>query len=59
MDSLGASAVVIGLRAWVKTEEYWATRWRLMEQIKLTFDAEGIEIPYNQLTVNVKSGQSV
>ena len=59
VDSLGASAVVIGLRAWVKTEEYWATRWRLMEQIKLTFDAEGIEIPYNQLTVNVKSGQSV
>ena len=47
VDSLGASAVVIGLRAWVKTEEYWATRWRLMEQIKLTFDAEGIEIPYN------------
>ena len=59
VDSLGASAVVIGLRAWVKTEEYWAIRWRLMEQIKLTFDAEGIEIPYNQLTVNVKSGQSV
>ena len=59
VDSLGASAVVIGLRAWVKTEEYWATRWRLMEQIKLTFDAEGIEIPNNQLTVNVKSGQSV
>ena len=59
VDSLGASAVVIGLRAWVKTEEYWATRWRLMEQIKLTFDAEEIEIPYNQLTVNVKSGQSV
>ena len=59
VDSLGASAVVIGLRAWVKTEEYWATRWRLMEQLKLTFDAEGIAIPYNKLTVNVKSGQSV
>ena len=51
--SLGDSAVMIGLRAWVKTEEYWATRWRLMEEIKLTFDAEGIDIPYNQLTVHV------
>nr|WP_294494998.1 mechanosensitive ion channel domain-containing protein [uncultured Mediterraneibacter sp.] len=55
VDSLGESAVVIGLRAWVKTDEYWNTRWRLMEQIKYTFDAEGIEIPYNQITVNVKS----
>lgn len=51
---LGDSAVMIGLRAWVKTEEYWATRWRLMEEIKLTFDAEGIDIPYNQLTVHVR-----
>lgn len=59
VDSLGDSAVMIGLRAWVKTEEYWATRWRLTEQIKLTFDVEGIEIPYNQLTVNVKSQQPV
>ena len=52
--SLEDSAVMIGLRAWVKTEEYWATRWRLMEEIKLTFDAEGIDIPYNQLTVHVR-----
>lgn len=55
VDSLGDSSVVIGLRAWVKTEEYWATRWRLLEGIKLAFDAEGIEIPYNQLTVHMKS----
>ena len=54
VDSLADSAVVIGLRAWVKTEEYWATRWRLMEENKLTFDAEGIDIPYNQLTVHLK-----
>ena len=56
VDSLGDSAVLIGLRAWVKTEEYWATRWRLTEQIKLTFDAEGIEIPYNQLDVHIDCG---
>ena len=28
VDSLGDSAVIIGLRAWVKTEEYWATPGR-------------------------------
>ena len=54
VDSLGESAVVIGIRAWVSTEEYWNTRWRLLEDIKLVFDKEGIEIPYNQLTVHMK-----
>lgn len=58
VDSLADSSVVIGLRAWVKTEEYWATRWRLMEEIKLTFDAEGIDIPYNQLTVHVQEKEN-
>lgn len=56
VSSLEDSAVLIGLRAWVSTEEYWATRWRLLENIKLTFDREGIEIPYNQLTVHLKHG---
>lgn len=54
VDSLADSAVMIGLRAWVPTEKYWATRWQLLENIKLTFDEEGIEIPYDQLTVHVK-----
>lgn len=54
VDSLGESAVVLGLRAWVKTEEYWSTRWRLLEEIKLTFDREEIEIPYHQITVHMQ-----
>lgn len=54
VDSLDESAVMIGLRAWVGTEEYWDTRWRLIEEIKLTFDREGIEIPYHQISVHMK-----
>lgn len=54
VDSLGASSVVIGARAWVKTELYWDTRWRLLENIKLTLDENGIEIPYQQITVHVE-----
>ena len=53
VDSLADSAVILGLRAWVKTDEFWPTKWRLLEEIKLTFDREGIEIPYNQLTVHM------
>ena len=53
VDSLGESSVVLGIRGWVKTDEYWITRWDLLERIKLTFDEEGIVIPYNQLTVHL------
>lgn len=53
VDSLGDSAVILGVRAWVKTEEYWVTRWKILEDIKLMFDEEGIEIPYHQLKVHM------
>jgi len=54
VDELGSSSIVIGARAWVKTEKYWTTRWRLLENIKFTLDENGIEIPYNQIVVHVK-----
>lgn len=53
VDSLADSAVILGLRAWVKTDEYWTTRWRLLEEIKLAFDREQLEIPYHHLTVHM------
>ncbi len=59
VHSLAESAVVIGLRAWVSTEEYWNTRWRLLEEIKMIFDKEGIEIPYNHLAVQIKNANEI
>ena len=53
VDELAASAVIIGARAWVKSEDFRPTRWRLLEEIKLTLDARGIEIPYQQVTVHM------
>ena len=38
----------------MKTEEYWATKWRLNEEIKLAFDEAGVEIPFPQLDVHIK-----
>ncbi|MGF0032749.1 mechanosensitive ion channel family protein [Bariatricus sp. SGI.154] len=52
VDELADSAVILGARAWVSNEEFWPTRWRLLETIKLTFDEEGIAIPYPQMTVH-------
>ena len=54
VNDLADSAVVLGIRAWVKNEEYWATRWRLLEEIKVELDENGIEIPFNQLDVHMK-----
>ena len=54
VDSLGASSVVIGVRAWTNASDYWAVRWKLLEDIKLEMDKEGIVIPYQQVTVHVK-----
>ena len=54
VDDLAESAVILGARAWVKNDEFWPTRWRLLERIKLTLDEQGIEIPYPQLTVHVE-----
>lgn len=54
VHDLADSAVILGVRAWVKTEEYWNTRWKLIENIKLAFDENQIVIPYNQMDVYLK-----
>lgn len=59
VDDLGESSVIIGARGWVATEDYWAVKWDLTENIKLTFDEQGIEIPYNQLDVYIQQAPRV
>lgn len=46
--------MVIGARCWLKKEDYWVARWRIMENVKLTFDKEGVSLAFPQLEVNVK-----
>ena len=55
VDELAESAVTLGLRVWVPTEDYWTVRWRLNETIKDEFDRQGIKIPYRQLDVHLIS----
>lgn len=55
VDELAESAVILGLRVWVPTEDYWTVRWRLNETIKDEFDRQGIQIPYRQLDVHIIS----
>ncbi len=54
VDALEESQITIGVRAWVETQKYWDVRFALLEDIKEAFDANGVEIPFNQLAVTIK-----
>ncbi len=54
VDELADSSVNLKICCWVSPDDYWAVRWELIEKIKLAFDEQGIEIPFNQLDVNLK-----
>jgi len=53
IDAFAESGMTLGIRAWVKTEDYWNTMWDLREKVKTTFDENDIVIPYNRVDVNV------
>ena len=54
VDELGDDGVILGMRCWVSTEDYWNVRWDMLEGIKLTFDRESIVIPYRQMNVRIQ-----
>jgi small conductance mechanosensitive channel len=55
---LADSAVLLGVRAWVKSDEFWPAKWQLLEHIKIALDENGIEIPYPQMTVHMGKERS-
>ena len=48
------SSIVVQLRYWVDPQNYWEARFRSLEDIIVTFEEEGISIPYNQLDVHLE-----
>lgn len=57
VDELGDDGVILGMRCWVSTEDYWNVRWDMLEGIKLTFDRESIVIPYRQMNVRIQESK--
>ena len=49
----GESAVLLQLRAWARTPDFWGVRWDLTENAKRELEAAGIAIPYPQRTLHV------
>lgn len=49
----GDSGIKMGVRPFVKLEDYWNMQFDLRERIKERFDAEGITIPFPQRDVHL------
>jgi small conductance mechanosensitive channel len=53
VSELADSSVNFAVRPWVKTADYWAVYFDITEKVKLTFDREGISIPFPQTDVHL------
>ena len=50
--TLSDSSVVLQLRAWSKSPDFWATRWDLTEGGKNALEAGGLTIPFPQRVIH-------
>jgi len=49
---LQESALIVTLRYWVATEEWWQTTRDMIRAVKRAFDENGVSVPYPQVTYN-------
>lgn len=55
VGALADSSVNLTLRFWAKNENFWAAHFNVMETLKMRFDEEGIEIPFPQRDIHMKT----
>lgn len=53
LTSYEDSALIFTIRVWTKNENFWATKFKLLDKVKKAFDKNKIEIPYSQLDVHL------
>ena len=53
VSELADSSVNFAVRAWVNAGDYWDVYFDFQEKVKLTFDEQGISIPYPQQDVHL------
>lgn len=52
LNALAASSVNVVVRVWVKSEDYWNVYFDINKRVYETFNKEGINFPFPQLTVH-------
>lgn len=53
LGALSTSSINITMRVWCKQEDYWGIYFDLNKKVYETFPKEGLNFPYQTLTVNV------
>ena len=53
VNSHESSSIDLLARFWCKGTDYWSVYFSMQEEVKLAFDKEGINIPFNQLDVHI------
>lgn len=53
LGALSTSSINISVRVWCKQEDYWGIYFDLNKKVYETFPKEGLNFPYQTLTVNV------
>jgi small conductance mechanosensitive channel len=57
VGELGDSSVNFNVRPWVRSADYWNVYFDLNEKIKLSFDENGISIPYPQMDIHMDKSE--
>ncbi len=53
VEALADSSVIIHVRGWLKSSDFWDVTNNLNEKVKKAFDAEGISIPFPQRDIHM------
>ncbi|UCB54222.1 MAG: mechanosensitive ion channel [Thiotrichales bacterium] len=57
VGELADSSVNFNVRPWVKSSDYWSVYFDLNEKIKLSFDENGISIPFPQMDIHIEKSE--
>lgn len=53
VNGYGESSIEYAVRVWAENANYWSVYYDLLENIKVAFDRNGVEMPYNHLNVHM------
>jgi small conductance mechanosensitive channel len=53
LSELGDSSVNLVVRVWVNSSDYWGVFFDMQQNVKITFDGEGISIPFPQRDIHL------